>query len=139
MGGSYKKYSLTDFAGNDDYDEALLLLEAVENATVTPGVDTILSGMLTELTDATCEDSFVISATTMIARRAADVQFAWDSVGVPVSVTCDPDFEESVVRDAVKVAKPPTRSGGDDTSCPPPLKTPGSLQSLFLNRKVPSF
>merc|ERR1711998_210684 len=63
---------------------------------------------------------------SMVAQNVHFISAAWANIGVPVSVTCDPDFEESAVRDALKLVS--THDG-----CPVPHTFHGSSQAAFLN------
>merc|ERR1711988_519685 len=50
---TFQKWDTGDFSGLDKYTRSIMIMQTVENATSTPGVDTVLSAMLSEFTDAT--------------------------------------------------------------------------------------
>merc|ERR1711998_426677 len=84
----------------------------------------VLSKFLGEIMDS--DDSWMKRVTAMVAKNVKRISLAWEDIGVPVSVTCDPDFEESAVRDALKLV---TTSDG----CPGPIAQIDSSQARFLN------
>jgi hypothetical protein len=136
--GNFKKY--TDGIGSSDpigwgNEAGKKILETLQTAVQGGATDTasVLSRFLGELLDnfgspcpqgADC--TWIKNVRSMVATHARSILHAWDGIGVPVSVTCDPDFEESAVRDALKLV---TMNDG----CPVPIAQAGSLQAKFLN------
>merc|ERR1712070_285868 len=110
------------------FDETLAgataLLVALEDGVVIDTTASVLSKFLGEIVDS--KDSWMKRVEVMVARNVKAILMAWLDLGVPVSVTCDPDFEESAVRDALKLV---TTSDG----CPGPIAQIDSSQARFLN------
>jgi hypothetical protein len=108
-----------DFEGGEDLVTALKTGVVADATTAS-----VLSKFLGEIVDS--EDSWMKRVEVMVARNVKAISLAWADLGVPVSVTCDPDFEESTVRDALKLV---TTSDG----CPGPIAQIDSSQARFLN------
>jgi len=137
--GGFSKALPTDENKEDAADK---LLDAVAAAT---GIETTVSVLSRFIADLKSPTGFGVSSTDcfvgacswmrnvrwMLFYNAQKVYLAWKDVGVPVSVTCDPDFEESAVRDALKLKQ--SVNVIDDLLCPAPDPTPGSQQAAFLN------
>merc|ERR1712070_101129 len=119
--GSFK----TAVTITEDLAGATALLEALKDGVVADATTaSVLSKFLGEIVDS--EDSWMKRVEVMVARNVKAISLAWADIGVPVSVTCDPDFEESAVRDALKLV---TTNDG----CPGPIAQIDSSQARFLN------
>jgi len=121
-------------------NNAVTLLDDVADATGIATTVSVLSRFIADLkseagfgaTDFACfvgACSWMRNVRWMLFYNVKKVHDAWKDVGVPVAVTCDPDFEESAVRDALKLQLPK----GYEGACPEPDHTENSLQASFLN------
>merc|ERR1711865_788306 len=69
----------------------------------------------------------------LIGKQLQNYRRAWEERPVlPVAPICDADFEESLVRDAIKIAKVDTDENDITGSCPDPEEI-RSQQMRFLN------
>merc|ERR1712146_84184 len=118
-------FMIEDFSG-EDYDAGKALLEALQKGVVIDTTASILSSFLDEILPPD-PVAWIKQVVSMVAKNVNAIGLAWKSIGVPVSVTCDPDFEESAVRDALKLVSL------DEPGCPVPLAFVGSMQARFLN------
>merc|ERR1711998_17602 len=115
-----------------DLDGGTALLEALKTGVVADATTaSILSKFLGEILTPDNDDTgfgghWLKHVISMVAQNVHFISAAWANIGVPVSVTCDPDFEESAVRDALKLVS--THDG-----CPVPHTFHGSSQAAFLN------
>jgi len=138
----------TDFTLTDQADNA----EAVDNLTIyakklilrlSESIDpkpvvrvSILTRICDQVAELSDKDTYMTELLPMVGEQLNRYATAWDhKAGVlPIHPHCDADFEESLVRDAIKI-EATDDSNQTSISCPPPVISNQVLQMRSLNGK----
>merc|ERR1711865_849961 len=138
-----KKLSLTNFTRTSDaadtpgdYAETLIRRLSTSIDPTTPAVKvSVLTRICDQVKDSYKEDNFMRDLLPMVGKQLLRYTEAWNHVPdfLPVHPHCDADFEESLVRDAIKI-EAPNDENQDTISCPSPSISQQASQMKSLDK-----